>query len=56
MGPTGTDARAYLVERGLETKGELDALVADYLATAQRRHTVPMADAPLQRSWTTWHD
>lgn len=49
VGPTGTDARAYLVERGLETKGELDALVADYLATALRRHTVPMADAPLQR-------
>ena len=49
VGPTGTDTRAYLVERGLETKGELDALVADYLQTAQRRHTVPMADAPLQR-------
>jgi hypothetical protein len=41
--------RSYLVERGLETNGELDALIADYLAAAQRLRTVPMAEAPLTR-------
>ena len=38
--PAGDGGRAYLVERGLETKGELDALVADYLLcrTRHRRY------------------
>ena len=35
--------RAYLVERGLETKSELDALIADYLL-CRRRHRTYYAD------------
>ncbi len=40
--PARSPGRAYLIERELETKSELDALIADYLATARRLQTVPM--------------
>jgi hypothetical protein len=42
-GTVQTGDRAYLVERGLELKGELDALIADYLATAEKLAAVPMS-------------
>ena len=43
--PAGEFGRVYLVERHLESKAALDALVSDYLAATQRR------DAPAaQRS------
>jgi hypothetical protein len=35
--PAGDHGRVYLVERHLESKAALDALVADYLADCQRR-------------------
>lgn len=35
--PATPGARSYLVERGLEKVGELDALVADYVAESERR-------------------
>jgi hypothetical protein len=35
--PAGDDGRVYLVERHLESKAALDALVADYLTTTRRR-------------------
>jgi hypothetical protein len=35
--PAGDDGCVYLVERQLESKAALDALVADYLATSRRR-------------------
>ena len=38
-GNTGT---RYLVERGLTTNAELQALIADYLATAKRLGYPPM--------------
>jgi hypothetical protein len=41
--------RAYLVERGLELKDELDALIADYLATAEKLAAVPMSVSPIER-------
>ena len=40
--------RAYLIERELETKAELDALVADYLQRAQELGAVPMAVVPVE--------
>ena len=42
--------RAYLVERGLEQDGRsaLNALIADYLAEAQRLGRVPMAATVLE--------
>lgn len=40
------DTRAYLVERGLELKGELDALIADYVAQSQKLAAVPMSVCP----------
>jgi hypothetical protein len=40
--------RAYLVERGLETKGELDALIADYLQQATKLDSPPLAVCPLE--------
>lgn len=46
--PAAPGGRAYLVERVLETKSELDALVADYVAEAQKLAAVPMSVAPLQ--------
>jgi hypothetical protein len=44
--PAGEDGRAYLIERGLETKAELDALVADYVAQAERLGMPPLAARP----------
>ena len=35
--PAGAAGRSFLVERGLERLGELDALVADYVAESERR-------------------
>jgi hypothetical protein len=46
--PTGQGGRAYLVERGLETKGELDAVVADYLGQAAKLDCPPVAVCPLE--------
>ena len=40
--PAAQGGRAYLVERGLESKAELDALVADYLEQATRLDRPPM--------------
>src|SRR5450755_2080292 len=45
--PAALGGRAYLIDRGLETKSELDALIADYLATAQRLQAVPMSESPV---------
>ena len=45
---TETD-RAYVVERGLTKKDELDALIADYLAEADRLHAIPMSLSPFER-------
>jgi hypothetical protein len=41
--PVVQGGRAYLIERGLESKTELDALVADYLAQAERLDMPPLA-------------
>jgi len=41
--------RCYLVERGPQTKAELDALVTDYLAEAQRMDAPPLASCPADR-------
>jgi hypothetical protein len=46
--PAGDGGRAYLVERGLETKSELDALIADYLHQAAKLDTPPLAACPLE--------
>ena len=35
--PASGTGRSFLVERGLEKVGELDALVADYVAESERR-------------------
>jgi hypothetical protein len=35
--PACDDGRVYLIERHLESKAALDALVADYLTTSRRR-------------------
>jgi hypothetical protein len=45
--PARRGGRAYLVERGLETKSELDALIADYLQQATKLETPPLAVCPL---------
>jgi hypothetical protein len=47
--PAGPTGRSYLVERGLKTKGELDALVCDYLAVAAELGEVPAGHLPLDR-------
>lgn len=39
--PATGHGRAYLIERGLATKAELDGLLADYLQQAERRDAVP---------------
>jgi DNA polymerase elongation subunit (family B) len=39
--PASGSGRAVLVERGLTSKAELDALVADYVAQAAIRDAVP---------------
>ena len=41
--PADKGGRAYLVERGLETKGELDALILDYLDQAAKLDSPPLA-------------
>ena len=35
--PASAAGRSFLVERGLDKVGELDALVADYVAESERR-------------------
>jgi len=45
--PASPGRRAYLVERGLETKSELDGLLTDYLAQAEKLAVVPMSITPL---------
>jgi hypothetical protein len=47
--PVTAGERAYVIDRGLETKGELDALIADYLSTAQRLNAIPMSESPVDR-------
>ena len=49
--PARGRGRAYLVERGLEQDGNLalKALVADYLALADRLREIPMASSPIER-------
>jgi hypothetical protein len=47
--PLAGGGRAYLIERELTTKAELDGLVADYLATAHRLNTIPMSESPVDR-------
>jgi len=41
--PAGNRGRAYLVERELETKDELDALILDYLDQATKLDSPPLA-------------
>jgi hypothetical protein len=48
--PAGECGRAYLVERGLETKSELDAVIADYLQQAANLECPPMSVCPLESS------
>jgi hypothetical protein len=48
--PATPGGRAYLVERGLQSKDELDALVVrDYVAEAQRMDAPPLASSPVDR-------
>ncbi len=47
--PASGRGRAYLVERKLETKAELDALTTDYLSSAERLHAVPKSELPIDR-------
>jgi hypothetical protein len=47
--PATPGGRCYLVERGLQTKSELDALVTDYLAEAERMDAPPLATCPVDR-------
>ncbi len=46
--PASQGGRAYLVERGLDTKSELDALIADYLHQTTKLDTPPLAMSPLE--------
>ena len=46
--PARRGGRAYLVERGLETRSELDALIADYLHQAAKLDSPPLAVCPLE--------
>jgi len=46
--PTDQGGRAYLVERGVDTKSELDALIADYLHQATQLDSPPLAICPLE--------
>ena len=46
--PQAPGGRAYLVERGLETKPELDALIKDYLQQAAKLNEIPVAQCPLE--------
>jgi hypothetical protein len=45
--PAHQGGRAYLVECGLETRSELDALIADYLQQAAKLDSPPLAICPL---------
>jgi hypothetical protein len=47
--PATPGGRCYLVERGLQTKDELDALVRDYVAEAERADAPPLASCPVDR-------
>lgn len=40
--------RRYLIERELHTAAEVDALLSDYLAQAERLHAIPADPASLQ--------
>jgi len=46
--PQAPGGRAYLVERGLETKPELDAMITDYLQQAAKLNEIPVAHCPLE--------
>jgi hypothetical protein len=48
--PARKGGRAYLVERELETKSELDALIADYLQQATKLDSPPLAVSPLENN------
>jgi hypothetical protein len=48
--PAGQGGRAYLVERDLETKSKLDALIADYLQQAAKLDSPPVTVCPLENS------
>jgi hypothetical protein len=48
--PAAHGGRAYLVERGLETKSELDALIADYLQQATKLDSPPLAVCPVDNN------
>jgi hypothetical protein len=45
-GKVTAENRAHLIDNDLGSKAELDALVADYLAEAQRLQTIPAAAMP----------
>ena len=45
-GEVTAENRAHLIDNDLESKAELDALVADYLAEAERLQTIPAAAIP----------
>lgn len=47
--PATPGGRCYLVERGLQTNGELDALVADYVIEAERTGAPPLASCLVDR-------
>jgi len=40
--PAAREGRSLLIEEGLDSMAELEAIVADYLARAQRRGFIPM--------------
>jgi hypothetical protein len=48
--PAQSTGRSYLIERGIESKDELDALVADYLAQAVKLGMPPVAASLLIES------
>lgn len=48
--PASEGGRAYLIERGLETGSELNALIADYLEQAAKLNSPPMSVCPLESS------
>ena len=48
--PAAEGGRAYLVERELDTKDELDALIADYLHQATKLDSPPLAVCPLENN------
>jgi hypothetical protein len=48
--PAKQGGRAYVVERELDTKDELDALIADYLHQAAKLDSPPLAVSPLENN------